>query len=129
MHEGLDATIIATGHMVWEALQAAYNLQDRGISARVLNMHTVKPIDKEAIIIAAKKTGRIVTAEEHQVTGGLGSAVAEVIAQNLPVPVRMIGMPDCFGESGRPDELMVKYGLTGEAIQQAVLDLLDIQHG
>jgi transketolase len=126
--EGTDATIIATGHMVWEALEAAYSLKDQGINVRVLNMHTIKPIDKEAIIKAARETWQIVTAEEHQVTGGLGSAVAEVLAQNYPVPVRFVGMPDCFGESGKPGELMEKYGLTGEAIRQAVLSLLDIQH-
>jgi transketolase len=126
--EGTDATIIATGHMVWEALEAAYSLKDQGINVRVLNMHTTKPIDKEAIIKAARETWQIVTAEEHQVTGGLGSAVAEVLAQNYPVPVRFVGMPDCFGESGKPGELMEKYGLTGEAIRQAVLSLLDIQH-
>jgi len=129
MHNGSDATIIATGHMVWEALQAAYSLKDKGINVRVLNMHTIKPIDKEAIIQAAGETGRIVTAEEHQVSGGLGSAVAEVLAQHYPVPVKFVGMPDCFGESGKPGELMEKYGLTGEAIQQAVISLLDIQHG
>jgi transketolase len=126
--EGTDATIMATGHMVWEALEAAYSLKDQGINVRVLNMHTIKPIDKEAIIKAARETWQIVTAEEHQVTGGLGSAVAEVLAQNYPVPVRFVGMPDCFGESGKPGELMEKYGLTGEAIRQAVLSLLDIQH-
>jgi transketolase len=129
MFEGKDATIIATGHMVWEALQAAYALKDKGIHIRVINMHTIKPIDKDAIIKAAKETGRIVTAEEHQVTGGLGGAVAEVVAQNYPVPVHFIGMPDCFGESGQPAELMEKYGLTSRAIQQAILSLPDIQHG
>jgi transketolase len=127
--DGNDASIIATGHMVWEALQAAYSLKDKGIHVRVVNMHTVKPIDKEAIIKAARETGKIITAEEHQVTGGLGSAVAEVIAQHYPVPVRFVGMPDCFGESGRPEELMKKYGLTATAIRQAVTDLLDIRHG
>jgi transketolase len=119
--EGRDATIIATGHMVWEALQAAYALNDKGISVRVINMHTIKPLDVEAIIAAARDTGLIITAEEHQISGGLGGAVAEVVAQYHPVPVSFIGMPDCFGESGKPSELMEKYGLTSRAIQAAVL--------
>lgn len=122
MHNGDDATIIATGHMVWEALQAAYALGEMGISARVLNMHTIKPIDKEAIIRAARETGRIITAEEHQVTGGLGGAVAEVVSAHFPVPVHIIGMPDSFGESGKPAELMEKYGLTSRAIQKTILE-------
>ncbi len=128
LHDGHHVTIIATGHLVWEALQASYALKEMGIHARVLNMHTIKPIDKEAIIKAARETGKIVTAEEHQVTGGLGSAVAEVLARHFPVPVHFIGMPDCFGESGRPDELMKKFGLTSKDIQQAILSLPGIQH-
>jgi transketolase len=127
--DGNDATIIATGHMVWEALQAAYSLKDKGIHVRVINMHTIKPIDNESIIKAAKETGRIITAEEHQVTGGLGGAVAEIVAQNYPVPVQFIGMPDCFGESGKPSELMEKYGLTSKAIHELILKNPGIQHG
>jgi transketolase len=127
MHNGNDLTIIATGHMVWEALQAAYSLNSLGVQVRVLNMHTIKPIDKEAIIKAAKETGRIITAEEHQITGGLGGAVAEVVSQYYPVPVHFIGMPDCFGESGRPEELMEKYGLTSSAIQKFILENRDIR--
>jgi transketolase len=122
--EGKDATIIATGHMVWEALQAANALKEKGIFARVINMHTIKPIDVEAIISSAKDTGLIITAEEHQVTGGLGGAVAEVVAQHYPVPVKFIGMPDCFGESGKPSELMEKYGLTVKAIYDLTLSSL-----
>jgi transketolase len=122
MNEGDDATIIATGHLLWEALQAAYELKAKGIRVRVLNMHTIKPIDKKAIIKAARETGMIVTAEEHQVTGGLGSAVAEVVSSNFPVPIYFVGMPDCFGESGRPDELMEKYGLKSRAIQKIILE-------
>jgi transketolase len=127
MHDGNDATIIATGHMIWEALQAAYALSEIGINARVLNMHTIKPIDKISIITAARETGMIITAEEHQITGGLGGAVAEVVSQNYPVPVHFIGMPDCFGESGKPAELMEKYGLTSRAIQKIILENQDIQ--
>ena len=126
--QGNDATIIVTGHMVWEALQAAYSLKEKGIHVRVINMHTLKPVDKEAIIKAAKETGRIVTAEEHQVTGGLGGAVAEVLVRNYPVPVKFVGMPDCFGESGKPAELMEKYGLTADAIRTAILSLPGILH-
>lgn len=125
--DGQDAAIIATGHMVWEALQAAMALRDDGITVRVINMHTIKPIDKEAIIKAARETGRIITAEEHQITGGLGSAVAEVVTQSVPVPITFIGMPDCFGESGKPEELMEKYGLTSKAIRQAILSLPGIR--
>jgi transketolase len=122
IHEGNDATIIATGHLVWEALLAAKALAEKGLQVRVLNMHTIKPIDKEAIIKAARETGRIVTAEEHQVAGGLGGAVAEIVSENFPVPVHFIGMPDCFGESGSPGELMEKYGLTSRAIQNIILE-------
>jgi transketolase len=127
MHNGTDLTIIATGHMVWEALQAAYALKSARIRVRVLNMHTIKPIDKDAIIRAARETGRIITVEEHQVTGGLGSAVAEVVSGNYPVPVHIIGMPDCFGESGKPGELMDKYGLTSLAIQKVILEIPGIR--
>jgi transketolase len=116
LHDGNDITIIATGHLVWEALQAAYQLKDKGINARVINIHTIKPIDEEIIIKAAKETGAIITAEEHQITGGLGSAVAEVIVRNHPVPMEFIGMPNCFGESGQPEELMKKYGMKAEHI-------------
>ena len=121
--DGNDLTIIATGHMVWEALEAAIMLKKKGISARVINMHTIKPIDKEAIIKAAEETTAIITAEEHQVIGGLGSAVAEVVVKDYPVPMQMIGMPDCFGESGEPGELMDKYGLRAKNIFEAAIRL------
>ncbi|NQV02088.1 MAG: transketolase family protein, partial [Bacteroidia bacterium] len=113
---GNDVTIIATGHLVWEALQAAYMLKEEKISARVINMHTIKPVDKEILIKAARETGAVVTAEEHQVNGGLGGAVAEVLACEYPVPMKFIGMPDRFGESGEPRELMKKYGMTDTSI-------------
>ena len=125
LRSGNDISIIATGHMVWEALQAAVILETMGISARVINMHTVKPIDKEAIIQAARETGLIVTAEEHQVNTGLGSAVAEVIVQHCPVPMAFIGMQDRFGESGDPRLLMEKFGMTAEAIVAAAKRLLN----
>jgi transketolase len=111
--------------LVWEALQAAYELEKQNINARVINMHTIKPIDTEIIIKAAKETGAIVTAEEHQIYGGLGSAVAEVLVKNYPVPVSMIGINDKFGESGKPDELMQKYGMTAEHIIFEVKNMLE----
>jgi len=116
MREGNDLTIIATGHMVWESLLAAEKLQQEGIRTRVINIHTIKPIDKEEIIKAAMETRFIITAEEHQVTGGLGSAVAEVIVEYKPVRIGFIGMKDCFGESGSPTELMEKYAMNSTAI-------------
>ena len=124
MADGPDLTIIGTGIMVHEALKAREELKKQGISARVVNLHTVKPIDKEEIIKAAKETGAIVTAEEHTVVGGMGSAVAEVLAENCPVPMRMVGMKDRFGESGDALELMKYFGLTAEGIVKAALELL-----
>lgn len=124
MRNGNDISIIATGHMVWEALLAAEVLQKHNISARVINMHTIKPIDKLAIVDAARETRAIITAEEHQVHGGLGSAVAEVVVENHPVPMALIGMQDSFGESGEPEELMIKYGLKAENIIDKAMLLL-----
>jgi transketolase len=125
LHEGNDLAIISTGHMTWEALQAAYQLKDDGIDARVINMHTIKPIDKEALLTAARETKGIVTAEEHQVTGGLGGAVAEFLSANHPVPIEFVGMPDRFGESGEPQELMSKYGLKAPNIIEKARTLLE----
>jgi len=123
LHDGSDLTIIATGHMTWEALQAAALLESIGIYARVVNLHTIKPIDEEVIIKAAKETGLIITAEEHQIAGGLGSAVAEIVSKYCPVRIEMIGMRNHFGESGNPRELMDKFGLSSKAIKQAALSL------
>lgn len=125
LKEGNDVTIIATGLMVSEALEAAKELETKGIKARVINIHTIKPIDEEVIIKAAKETGAIVTAEEHNIIGGLGSAVAEVISENCPVPLKRIGTEDTFGESGKPAELMKKYGLTKDNIVEAVTDIIN----
>ena len=124
VREGTDVTIIATGIMVADALEAADELAAKGVSARVIDMHTIKPIDRDAIIKAAADTGKIVTAEEHSVIGGLGSAVAEVLVQNEPVKVAMVGQKDTFGESGKPDELRAKYGLTKADIINAVKEVL-----
>ena len=120
IREGSDVTIIATGIMVSDALEAAEELAGEGVYARVIDMHTIKPIDEAAIISAAKENGPIVTAEEHSVIGGLGSAVAEVVVKNKPVRVEMVGQKDTFGESGKPAELREKYGLTKADIVKAV---------
>jgi Transketolase, C-terminal subunit len=114
--KGNDITIIATGMMVELALEAKEELAKDGIDARIINIHTIKPIDKELLINAAKETGAIVTVEEHSIIGGLGSAVAEVITEEYPVPVLKVGIKDTFGESGKPNELLKAYGLTTEAI-------------
>lgn len=120
MRDGKDVAIIACGIMVSESLAAAEILKGQGIEARVINMHTIKPIDKDAIIAAAKETGAVVTAEEHQMYGGLGSAVVEVLAQHQPVPVEMVAVADSFGESGTPEELLKAYHLKDVDIAQAV---------
>ncbi|MDO5444667.1 MAG: transketolase family protein [Eubacteriales bacterium] len=119
LRNGKDVTIIAVGLMVPEAVKAAELLKEKGIEARVLDMHTIKPIDKEAIIAAVKETGCIVTAEEHNVLGGLGSAVAEVMAENCPAPVEFVGVKDCFGRSGNALKLLEMYHLTAEDISAA----------
>ena len=119
MRPGRDVTIVATGIMVAAALEAAAALEREGLDARVLNVHTIKPLDVAAIVAAARETGAVVTAEEHSVIGGLGSAVAEVLVEHYPVPVQRVGLADVFGESGRPDELLAKYGLTSADIAGA----------
>ena len=117
---GKDITVIATGIMVNEALIAAEELAAEGIDVRVIDMHTIKPLDEEIIVKAAQETGAIVTAEEHSVIGGLGSAVAEVVVKKCPVKMAMVGQQDTFGESGKPDELKAKYGMTAADIVKAV---------
>jgi transketolase len=121
LRDGNDVALLANGAMVWEALTAAAELAKKGINARVVNVHTVKPIDVEAICNAARECGCIVTAEEHQVHGGLGGAVAEVTAKNAPVPIEFVGVKDSFGGSGDPEELMVKFGLTWKEIYASAL--------
>lgn len=120
MREGKDVSIIACGAMVSEALNAAVALAKDGINARVINMHTIKPLDNEVIIACAKETGAIVTAEEHQLAGGLGSAVAEVVVQHAPVPMAMVGVNDSFGQTGTPEQLLQFYGLKAINIVEAV---------
>ena len=117
--EGNDVTIVATGHLVWEALEAAKTLNDKGISAEVINIHTIKPLDDKAILDSVSKTGCIVTAEEHNYLGGLGESVARVLAQHQPSPQEFVATNDTFGESGTPEQLMDKYGLNADAIVKA----------
>lgn len=124
LQEGTDITLIATGHLVWETLKAAETLNEKGISAEVINIHTIKPLDEKAILDSVKKTGCVVTAEEHNFLGGLGESVARVLSQNHPAPQEFIATQDTFGESGTPEELMDKYGLNAEAIVEASLKVL-----
>lgn len=124
LKEGNDATIIACGMMVNEAILAADMLKEENINVRVINMSTIKPIDTELIIKAAKETKAIVTAEEHSIIGGLGSAVSEVVSENCPIIVKKVGINDCFGESGTPTELLEKYGLTAKHIVEKVKEAM-----
>jgi len=119
--EGSDVTIFATGHMVWQAIEAEAILAEKGISAEVVNIHTIKPLDVEAILASVKKTRCAVTAEEHQINGGLGDSVAQTLSRNLPLPLEMVAVNDSFGESGTPEELLVKYGLGPNDIVEAAL--------
>lgn len=119
-----DVAVIATGQMVYRALLAAKEMELRKISVRVINCHTIKPLDEQVVLKSAKECGAIVTAEEHQVIGGLGGAVAEVLSQNLPVPLKIIGVKDQFGESGEPNELLELFGLTKQAILKAITQVL-----
>ncbi|RYY99731.1 MAG: transketolase family protein [Chitinophagaceae bacterium] len=109
--EGTDISIFACGHLVWNAIQAGVALEEKGISVEVINIHTIKPLDADAILASIRKTGCAVTAEEHNVIGGLGDAVGQVAARNFPIPIEYVGTQDTFGESGTPDQLMKKYGL------------------
>ncbi len=120
LHPGKDVTVIACGIMVWKALEAARILEKEGVGVRVINMHTIKPIDTLAIVRAANDTGAIVTAEEHQIYNGLGDAVSHVCALNIPVPIEMVGVEDQFGESGKADDLLEKYKLTTADILEKI---------
>ena len=120
LNEGTDVTIVATGHLVWEALIAAEKLEEKGISAEVINIHTIKPLDAEAILKSVAKTKCIVTAEEHNYLGGLGESIAGVLALNNPTPQEFVAVKDSFGESGTPEQLMEKYKLNNQAIVEAV---------
>ncbi len=122
--EGNDVSIFATGHLVWPALEAAEILEGMGISAEVINIHTIKPLDKEAILKSVTKTGSVVTAEEHMINGGLGDSIAQLLTRELPKPQEFIAVDDSFGESGKPEELMKKYGLDTPNIVEATRKVL-----
>jgi transketolase len=117
--EGTDVSIFATGHLVWEALEAQKELNEKGISAEIINIHTIKPLDEAAILESVKKTKCALTAEEHMLNGGLGESIAQCLSRNLPSPLEMVGVNDTFGESGKPKDLMVKYGLDSKSIVAA----------
>ena len=119
LKEGSDVTIFATGHLVWESLEAADTLDKLGISAEVINIHTIKPLDNKAILDAISKTNCVVTAEEHMLNGGLGDSIAQLLSRNSPTPIEMVGVDDSFGESGTPMQLLKKYGLDANAIVSA----------
>lgn len=124
LQEGSDVTIVATGHLVWESLLAAERLHEQGISAEVINIHTIKPLDEEAILASVAKTGCVVTAEEHNYLGGLGESVAGLLARKHPTPQEFVAVRDSFGESGVPEQLMAKYGIDNKAVENAVLQVL-----
>ena len=124
MIEGSDVTIFACGHLVWEAIEAEAKLAEQGISAEVINIHTIKPLDVEAILASVEKTGCAVTCEEHQINGGLGDSVAQVLSRFSPKPLEMVAVNDSFGESGVPTDLLKKYGLSAENVVKAVQKVL-----
>jgi transketolase len=124
IHSGNHVSIFATGHLVWKAVEAAKVLESEGITVDLINLHTIKPLDVQAIVDSARKTGAVVTAEEHQINGGMGSLVAQALAMHCPTPIEFVGVNDSFGESGTPDQLMKKYGLESENIIAAVKKVL-----
>lgn len=124
LNEGKDVSIVATGHLVWEAIIAGQKLEEMGIDAEIINIHTIKPLDHEAILNSVKKTGCLVSAEEHQIAGGLGESIASLLAREYPVPMDMVGVNDVWGQSGKPVQLMEKYGLNSESIISKVKKIL-----
>ncbi len=125
VNEGKDVSIFATGHMVWEAIKAGEILAEKGIDAEIINIHTIKPLDEKAILDSVKKTGCAVSAEEHNILGGLGESIARTLGVHLPTPLELVGTKDTFGESGTPDQLMEKYGLTANDIVAASLKAIE----
>ena len=125
LNEGTDVSIVCTGHLVWKSIEAARELEARGISVDLINIHTIKPLDVDAVLTSARKTGRVVVAEEHQKLGGLGGSVAELLAEHQPTPMRFVAVNDRFGESGTPDELMAKYGIDTPDVVRAVESVLE----
>jgi transketolase len=128
LNEGTDVTIVATGHLVWKAIEAGEQLAAKGISAEIINIHTIKPLDAEAILKSVKKTRCVVTAEEHQMNGGLGDSVAQLLSRQLPTPQEFVAVNDSFGESGTPDQLMTKYGLDAVNIVEAAQKAISRKH-
>ena len=124
LNEGADVSIFATGHLVWKAIEAGHILAEKGIHAEIINIHTIKPLDDNAVLNSVRKTRCVVTAEEHQMNGGLGDSIFQLLARNLPTPGEMVAVNDSFGESGTPDELMIKYGLDTSNIVEKVLKVL-----
>ncbi|MCO4818034.1 MAG: transketolase family protein [Bacteroidetes bacterium] len=129
IQEGTDVTIFATGHLVWKAMEAANELEQQGLSVELINIHTIKPLDDAAILKSAAKTGCVVTAEEHQMNGGLGDSVCQLLARNTPTPVEMVAVNDQFGESGKPEQLLDKYGLGTVDIVNAVQKVITRKNG
>ncbi|MBC3541800.1 transketolase family protein [Rufibacter sediminis] len=125
VNEGTDVSIFATGHLVWEAIKAGEKLAEMGISAEIINIHTIKPLDDEAILKSVAKTGCVVSAEEHNRLGGLGDSIAQLLAKNTPLPMEYVAVNDSFGESGTPEQLMKKYGLDDEHIIKAVQKVME----
>ncbi len=124
VNEGVDVSIFATGHLLWKAVEAQAILSEKGVSAEIINIHTIKPLDVEAILASVNKTGCAVTAEEHQKNGGLGDSVAQTLGLNLPAPLEMVAVEDKFGESGTPEQLLEKYGLSTQSIVDAALKVI-----
>ena len=129
LSEGTDVSIFSTGHMVWKAIEAGHILAEKGISAEVINIHTIKPLDDEAVLASVLKTRCAVTAEEHQMNGGLGDSIAQLLARKQPTPMEMVAVDDSFGESGKPEELLVKYGLDTTNIVEAALKAISRKNG
>jgi len=125
LNEGNDVSIIATGHLVWKAIEAAMILSQKGINAEIINIHTIKPLDNEMILQSVRKTNCVVTAEEHQRNGGLGDSVAQLLSINHPTPIEMVAVNDRFGQSGTPDQLLAKYNLDVPDIVEAALKVID----
>ena len=124
LKEGSDVSIFATGHLVWKALEAIKILESNGINAEIINIHTIKPLDNEAILASVTKTRCVVTAEEHMMNGGLGDSIAQLLVREMPLPMEMVAVNDRFGQSGKPEELMIKYGLEATNIVEAALKVI-----
>ena len=129
LEEGMDISIFATGHMVWYAIQAAELLEEQGINAEIVNIHTIKPLDEKAVLGSVKKTGCAISVEEHQILGGLGESISRLVCEEYPIPMQVLGVQDSFGESGKPDELLKKYGLSVESIAEAAQQVIQRKKG